>query len=85
MEWFEGVFLPDLEKKYKATGKGWLTAKQTAICRRYMERADKLRYIHDIDNKRYEILLNHNDASRFAVYEKEDEQRQKVRQTERPC
>lgn len=74
MEWFEGVFLPSLEQKYRDRGSLWLTAKQTAICRRYMTKgAEQGRYYHDIDSKRYAIQLNHNDASQFAVFEREEE------------
>ena len=85
MDWFEDTLLPSLERKYRERGKLWLTAKQTAICRRYMIRDDVQRYHYDTKEKRYILLLNHNDASQFGVVDKGDDQCQKIKQIGKPC
>ena len=70
MKWFKTVFLPSLEERYnQRNGNMWLTAKQTDVCRNYMEYSSTVRgsmYI-EIGNKRFSIQIAPNGCARLSI------------------
>lgn len=69
-KWFDGVFLPSLEEKHdQRNGKLWLTAKQVAICKRYMEFSETVRgAMHYVaGSKMYCIQVAPNGCAAFHV------------------
>ena len=71
MKWFDTVFLPSLEERYRQRGKLWLTAKQASVCKNYMKPSSSVRgcYTYKMGEKKsYSIQVAPNGCAAFHVY-----------------
>jgi hypothetical protein len=72
MEWFINQFLDSIAQRFYKSGKPviWLTAKQTTVCKRYMDFGPiKGQRQLDLNGKRYAITIAPNGCSSFCIFD----------------
>ena len=72
MKWFLETFIPSLEERYKNRKNSkpiWLTAKQTSICKRYMNPSNAVRgtYTLEVGENTYCIQSAPNGCAAFSI------------------